>query len=130
MYKKKMKEKTIYELLDEKKEEILNSSQFSSGCQKIGLLSPLYLNNEELKELFKLMDINSNNVVTLDEFLNFLKKYDMQNILSTIKNEMLRKTKNNFINSLEAEKFVILSSESKINIINLTFFNFNFFFIN
>ena len=130
MYKKKMKEKTIYELLDEKKEEILNSSQFSSGCQKIGLLSPLYLNNEELKELFKLMDINSNNVVTLDEFLNFLKKYDMQNILSTIKNEMLRKTKNNFINSLEAEKFVILSSESKINIIKEKIDEINEFYSN
>ena len=43
---------------------------------------------------------------------------------------MLRKTKNNFINSLEAEKFVILSSESKINIIKEKIDKINEFYSN
>ena len=117
MYKQKLKEKAIYELLDERKEEILNSNQFTTGCQKIGLLSRNYLNNDELKEVFKTMDINNNNVVTLDEFLNFLKKYDIQSILNIIKNEMNFKAKNSFINSTEAEKFLLLSNDNKIKII-------------
>ena len=117
MYKKNKKEKAIFELIDEKKEEIVNSNQFTQGCKNIGLLGPNYLNNDELKELFKVMDINSNNVVTLDDFLNFLKKYDIQSILTNIKNEMSSKSKNGYINSSEAEKFMMLSFNKKIKII-------------
>ena len=117
MHKSKKKEKAIFELIDEKKEEIVNSNQFTQGCKNIGLLGPNYLNNDELKELFKVMDINSNNVVTLDDFLNFLKKYDIQSILTNIKNEMSSKSKNGYINSSEAEKFMMLSFDKKIKII-------------
>ena len=117
MYKQKMKEKKIFELLDEKKEEILNTNQFISGCRKIGLLSPNYLSNDELKELFKRMDSDNKNVITLDEFINFLKKCDIQNILSTIKIELDRKIKNTYINSTEAEKFLMLSPDNKVKII-------------
>ena len=83
MYKQKMKEKQIFELLDEKKEEILNTNQFTFGCQKIGLLSNNYLNNDELKEIFKRMDTNNNKVITLEEFMNFCKKSDIKNIMSS-----------------------------------------------
>ena len=117
IHKQKLKEKEIFELIDERREEILNSNQFTSGCQKIGLLSRNYLNNDELKEIFKTMDINNNNVVTLDEFLNFLKKYDFPSILNNIKNEMKFKAKNSFINAIEAEKFLMLSNDNKIKII-------------
>ena len=118
MIKNKKKEKDIFELIDEKKEEILNSNQFTAGCQNIGLLSPNYLNKDELKELFKVMDTNNNNVITLDEFLNFLKKYDIQSILTGIKNEMLVKTRNSYINALESEKFVMCSFDSKVKVID------------
>ena len=79
--KQKKTEKKIFELLDENKEEILDSSQFVFGCERIGLLSQNYLSIEELKEIFKRMDINHNSVLTLDEFLNFSKKYDIKSIL-------------------------------------------------
>ena len=64
--KQKKNEKKIFELIDVNKEEILDSQQFISGAEKIGLLSQNYLSLEELKELFKIMDYNYNNVVTLD----------------------------------------------------------------
>ena len=117
MYKQKMKEKQIFELLDEKKEEILNTNQFTFGCQKIGLLSNNYLNNDELKEIFKRMDTNNNKVITLEEFMNFCKKSDIKNIMSSIKIELGRKIKNPYINSSEAEKFLMLSPDNKIKII-------------
>ena len=114
MYKKNKKEKAIFELIDEKKEEILNSHQFTQGCQKIGLLSPNYLNNDELKELLKAMNTNSNNAVTLDAFLNFLKKYDIQSILLNIKIEKSFKEKNGYVDYSEAEKFMLSPFADKI----------------
>ena len=116
--KQRLKEKDVFEKIDKKKEEILDSNQFNRGCQDIGLLSPNYLNPEELKELFKHMDINNNNVVTLDEFLNFLKKSDIKNILLNIKNENNIKIKNEYINALESEKFFMSSSDIKIQSIS------------
>ena len=112
--KQKKSEKKIFELIDENKEEILDHMQFISGCERIGLLSQNYLSIEELKEIFKAMDVNHNAVLTLDEFLNFLKKYDIQSILSTIKHEnTLRiKNKNNF--TFDIEKFIISSKEKKM----------------
>ena len=41
--KQKLKEKDVFEKIDKKKEEILDSNQFNRGCQDIGLLSPNYL---------------------------------------------------------------------------------------
>ena len=112
--KQKKTEKKIFELLDENKEEILDYKQFISGCERIGLLSQNYLSIEELKEIFKKMDINHNNVLTLDDFLYFLKKSDIQSILSTIRHETSLRIKYKNIFLFDIENFVLSSKEKKI----------------
>ena len=116
--KQKRNAKKIFELIDEEKEEILDSKQFISGSEKIGLLSQNYLTLDEIKELFKRMDTNHTDVITMDEFSNFFKKYDIQSILSTIKHETsLRiKTKNNIL--FDIENFILSPKEKKINYIS------------
>ena len=111
--KQKKNEKKIFELIDVNKEEILDSQQFISGAEKIGLLSQNYLSLEELKELFKIMDYNHNNVVTLDEFLNFLKKNDIKSILSTIRHENSLRIKIKNSISFDMENFIISPKEKK-----------------
>ena len=111
--KQKKSEKKIFELIDQNSEEILDDKQFMSGCERIGLLSQNYLNIEELKEIFKRMDSNHNNVLTLDEFLNFLKKSDIQSILSTIKHETTLRTHNKNKFSFDIENFIISTKEKK-----------------
>ena len=130
--KQKKSEKKIFELIDENKEEILDDKQFISGCERIGLLSQNYLSIEELKEIFKKMDVNHNNVLTLDEFLNFLKKSDIKSILSTIRHENTLRIKNKNIFSFDIENFVLSSKEKKIEYIKPLlgeikgfFFNYN-----
>ena len=118
MLKQKRTEKKIFELLDENKEEILDYNQFVSGCERLGLMGPNYLSKEELEEIFKRMDENHNNALTLDEFLNFLKKSDMKNILSTIKHETSLRIKYKDIFLIDIENFVISSNEKKYDLIN------------
>ena len=69
---------------------------------------------EELKEIFKKMDINHNNVLTLDDFLYFLKKSDIQSILSTIRHETSLRIKYKNIFLFDIENFVLSSKEKKI----------------
>ena len=116
--KQKKTEKKIFELLDENKEEILDYKQFITGCERIGLLSQNYMSIEELKEIFKKMDVNHNNVLTLDDFLYFLKKSDIQSILSTIRHETSLRLKYKNIFVFDFENFILSSKEKKIENLN------------
>ena len=130
LLKQKRTQKKIYELIDEDMEEILDSKQFIAGAEKIGLLSENYLTIDEIKEIFKRMDTNHTDVVTMDEYLNFMKKCDIQSILSTIRHETSLRLKNKNNISYNVEGFILSPKESKINSISPLIVEIRDFYLN
>ena len=102
----------IFKMIDENEEEILDFKQFSEGFEKFGLLSKNYLNNDEMKLLFKKMDANHSNVLTLDEYTKFLGKVDIFSVKSAVINEKQKRLQEKIFD-FDVEKFVISSEEEK-----------------
>ena len=107
----------IYKSCVVNNEELLDYDQYVAGLKKMGLFSKLYLNEEEMKIIFKAIDENKSSILTLDEYNRFLEKIDIYSIKSNVEKEAQKKKKETLFD-FDIEKFVNSSEEEKLQIIN------------
>ena len=109
----------IFKKIDINEEDIIDSKQFFEQCKKLEMLrnDKNYLTEGELKELFEHIDSNHSDCITLEEFVKFFEKRDLETIITKIKNEKeARLNDENF--NFDIEEFVSAKEETKIEKIN------------
>ena len=109
---KKMNNDAIFKLIAEKNEELIDYEQYIEGCKRLGLLDKIYLNDEEVKILFKAIDENDSKILTLDEYNKFFEKFDIYSLKATVENENQKRLNENKFD-YDIEKFVNSSEEEK-----------------